>query len=280
MLKRILTALVLLPIVGLCIWFNNAPLPLFAILLTVACELGLKEFYDISEMLGHKPNRVIGHVSVALLIFSYYYTVVMVNWFSHYSNAFMVSFILMAVIAAVTICWMLRSNDLKEGLNSCAWTLFGIIYMGLLPSFFVYLGAVEQGAYLLIFAMVNVFAIDIFSFFVGVPLGRHHFAPRLSPKKTVEGLIGGFAGLIGVSILLNHILGLEYAIWQILIYCMFLFPAAVFGDLVESFLKRAADLKDSSHLLPGHGGMLDRLDSLVMAGMITFVWMAIISNHF
>ena len=144
MLKRILTALVLLPIVGLCIWFNNAPLPLFAILLTVACELGLKEFYDISEILGHKPNRVIGHVSVALLIFSYYYTVVMVNWFSHYSNAFMVSFILMAVIAAVTICWMLRSNDLKEGLNSCAWTLFGIIYMGLLPSFFVYLGAVEQ----------------------------------------------------------------------------------------------------------------------------------------
>ena len=277
MLKRILTAVVLLPILGLCIWFNNDPLPLFAILLAAFCELGLKEFYDISVMLGHKPNRVIGHVSIALLIFSYYYAVVMARCFSHYTNSFMVSFILMAVIAAVSICWMLKYEDLKEGLNSCAWTLFGIIYMGLLPSFYVYIGAMDNGNLILIYALVCVFAIDIFSFLVGVPLGRHHFAPRLSPKKTVEGLIGGFAGLIGTAILLNHVLGLGNAVWEVILYCVFLFPVAVFGDLIESFLKRSADLKDSSHLLPGHGGILDRLDSLVMSGLVTFVWLVFLT---
>ena len=277
MLKRILTAVVLLPILALCIWFNDAPLPLFAILLTIFCELALKEFYDIAAQLGHKPYRVIGHVSIALMTFSYYATVLLLNCTGLYVNSFVISSILLAVITAVTICWMLRGQDLREGINSCAWTLFGILYLGLLPSFYVLLGSLQDGRFFLIFALVCVFAIDIFSFFVGVPLGRHHFAPRLSPKKTVEGLIGGFAGLIGVAILLNHVMTLGMHIWQVILYCIFLFPMAIFGDLVESYLKRAADLKDSSQLLPGHGGVLDRLDSLIMSGIVSFVLVLILT---
>lgn len=277
MLKRIITALILVPILAICIWFNNEPLPLFAVLLTVACELALKEFYDIAISIGHKPFRRIGHVSIVFLIFSLYISRLAISTSVLYISPVALSLVMIGVIAAVVLCNMLRHRDYREGADSAAWTLFGIIYLGLLPSFYVNIGGAEDGKFLLIFAILNVFAIDIFSYFVGVPLGRHHFAPNLSPKKSVEGLFGGFVGLIASALLLNHFLGIGFDVWQVILYCVTLFPIAVFGDLVESYFKRSANLKDSSSLLPGHGGMLDRIDSLVMCGIVTFIWIMLLS---
>ncbi|MBR6332175.1 MAG: phosphatidate cytidylyltransferase [Dehalococcoidales bacterium] len=277
MLKRIITALILVPILAVCIWFNNAPLPLFAVLLTVACELALKEFYDIAVSIGHKPFRRIGHVAIVFLIFALYISRLAISSSVMYISPVAVSFVLVGVIAAVVLCNMLRHRDYREGADSAAWTMFGIIYLGLLPSFYVNIGGAEDGKFLLIFAFVNVFAIDIFSYFVGVSLGRHHFAPNLSPKKSVEGLFGGFAGLIASALLLNHFLHIGFAVWQVILYCVTLFPVAVFGDLIESYFKRSANLKDSSNLLPGHGGMLDRIDSLIMSGLVTFLWSMVLA---
>ena len=128
---------------------------------------------------------------------------------------------------------------------------------------FVLLRAGEQGAEWMLLAVLAVMSTDAAAYAVGRTLGKRRLAPAISPNKTVEGAIGGWLGGFAAAIALDQILGLRVEIWPFAILALILPLFAQAGDLAESLFKRAQDVKDSSGLIPGHGGVLDRLDSLL-----------------
>ena len=124
------------------------------------------------------------------------------------------------------------------------------------------LSAFEQGREWLALAVLGTFAVDTGAFFTGLTIGKHKLAPSISPKKTWEGVFGGAAASVGAVIGLVALLDLPFAVWQSVALGIGLTASGVAGDLFESWLKRRAGVKDSGAIIPGHGGILDRIDSL------------------
>ena len=124
------------------------------------------------------------------------------------------------------------------------------------------LSAEQDGTRWLLLAILGTFAVDTGAYFTGRTIGRHLLAPKISPKKTWEGVIGGTVTAVGAVIALGAVLDLPIAVWQAALIGLTLTMFGVIGDLFESWLKRRASVKDSGRLIPGHGGILDRVDSL------------------
>jgi phosphatidate cytidylyltransferase len=120
-------------------------------------------------------------------------------------------------------------------------------------------------------ALFGTFAVDTTAYFVGRAIGRHRMAPAISPKKTWEGFAGGYAGGVAAVLLLNYFLGLRIGAGPALLIALTLPIAATLGDLFESWVKRRAGVKDASELIPGHGGVLDRLDSVLFTFPLVYV---------
>ena len=157
------------------------------------------------------------------------------------------------------------AERLAAYIRSAALGLGALLYLGLLAATFVLLRAQPDGTEWLLLAALATMTTDTGAFAGGRLLGRRPLAPAVSPNKTVEGaLIGWAAGFVAV-IALNEIFGLPAPIWKAAILGLLLPLLTQLGDLVESLLKRAAGVKDASRLIPGHGGVLDRLDSLLFA---------------
>ena len=146
----------------------------------------------------------------------------------------------------------------------------GLAYVGLLGAHLVLLRELAEGrdwVYLTVFAT---FAVDTAAYAVGRTVGRRKLAPRISPGKTVEGTLGGLAGGFAMVLLLNYFLGIRLEAALIVPLAALLPVAAVLGDLAESILKRGMQVKDASSLIPGHGGLLDRFDSLLFTFPVVY----------
>ena len=141
--------------------------------------------------------------------------------------------------------------------------LVALVYVGWLGSFFVLLRALPQGEEWLLLAVGAGMATDTGAFAVGKLLGRRPLAPRISPRKTIEGGVGGLLAGFAAVLLINLLPDLQIAVWKMALLGIALPLMATAGDLAESVIKRALDVKDFSQLVPGHGGVLDRLDSLL-----------------
>jgi phosphatidate cytidylyltransferase len=137
-------------------------------------------------------------------------------------------------------------------------------------------GGADQGRDWLLFALLVTFATDTGAFFTGRAVGRHRMAPTVSPGKTWEGAFGGFACAVGVALALEPLLGLEVPLWQAALIGAAVGLLAQAGDLAESRLKRAARVKDTGGILPGHGGVLDRLDSIVFTVPVVYYLVALV----
>jgi phosphatidate cytidylyltransferase len=118
---------------------------------------------------------------------------------------------------------------------------------------------------------------DTFAYMFGISMGRHKLFERISPKKTIEGFIGGVAGTIGIAAALYFLIG-EYPIWVWIVLAVIVCMAGTAGDLVESMFKRDAGVKDSGRIMPGHGGILDRLDSFIMTVPFVIVFLYFVCN--
>jgi phosphatidate cytidylyltransferase len=171
---------------------------------------------------------------------------------------------------------------------------FAFVYIALPMASLVQLREQWRGAFLLLFLLLLVWAGDIFAYFVGKPLGRHRMSPRISPKKTWEGAIASVVASVGVGILMFHyaqpistalmhgglikqkdgIFTHEASLTPVIVLSVVLNIAAQLGDLVESLIKRGAGAKDSGAILPGHGGMFDRIDALLFAAPVLWAWSA------
>jgi phosphatidate cytidylyltransferase len=168
-------------------------------------------------------------------------------------------------------------HDQSKPVTDWALTLAGALYLGVLLSHAVLLRNLVDGLAWLLVGALTVFAADTGAYFAGRAFGRHHWWPRHSPKKTWEGFIGGAAAAATAAALLGAWL-LDLSVWEGLALGLLLGLAAPLGDLAESMIKRQVGAKDSSHLIPGHGGILDRIDSLLIGLPIVYYW-AVLFPH-
>ncbi len=183
------------------------------------------------------------------------------------------------VVMGSLVVPMFREEDTVRATERAMRYLFGLLYLPLLAAPLalirqVRFEGVEVGLPLLALLMLATFGGDSGAYFAGRAFGKTPLFPRVSPKKTVEGLIGGLLTSIGLSIAANSYWNLGFSLTEIIVIGALLDVAGVLGDLAESLLKRAYGIKDSGWIMPGHGGVLDRVDSLLFSGPV--LWLALV----
>jgi len=297
--KRIILSLIGIPIVLTSIFFGNGEL--FAVLLIIIAIIGMDEFYtmvrhdkpikadglfDWSKKLvirirtnaKENPSELIGYVTVALLIF------LAKRWeIGQFQGA------IMYILALAVILVMSAEIFYKvhKPLKNAGTTLIGILYVGYLLTFILGIANYEgvcrivgvpwylnKGAVLITFLLLTVWSLDSFALFVGKFIGGKKLCPDVSPKKTWAGSIGGVIGAMCAA----YGFGIWFHIpWHhALIIGALVGVVGQLGDLAESALKREMDADDSGNALPGHGGFLDRIDSLLFAGPIVFAYIRLL----
>jgi phosphatidate cytidylyltransferase len=179
--------------------------------------------------------------------------------------------VLFVVIMTWTFAESLRA-PVEKRLMGLAVTWFGVAYVAGLGVHLLWLRAMPRGVELLLFTLLATWAADTFAFLVGVRWGRRLLAPHISPGKTVEGALGGLVGAATVAALTASVLHPQLlTLGQAVVVGAMIGVAAPLGDLIESMLKRNLGAKDSSRLIPGHGGVLDRIDGLLVAGPVAYI---------
>ncbi len=293
MLKRIATAVVLIPIVLVLIL--RAPVWVLAIVAAAVTLVTIHEFLRLTESYGVKPLSILTHIFVviffALLAFNFG------NEKPLLSTAVFVYCVGFAAAIApfIFLTRAMRNVELSAGYPAAAASVFAFTYIALPMGMLVQLRQQWAGAFYLLYLLLVVWAGDIFAYFVGKSMGRHLMAPRISPKKTWEGAAASLIASVAVgwllfnyslpisSALLNAgliqrrdgLFGLERpAMGPVIVLTIVLNIAAQLGDLVESLIKRGANVKDSGGILPGHGGMLDRIDALLFAAPVLWYYAA------
>jgi phosphatidate cytidylyltransferase len=264
MKTRILTAVPLALLVAAVIWWG--PRWLFLLILLAVVEISLYEYFCLADAAGMHGVRWLAYVSGAALCLA--------QTTGPSSTEANLLVVLLASVFLATILPLFRSASLKEYFGCAAATVLGILYLGFALSWLFPLrfSFGPDGRAAALFLVVVNWAGDAVALFVGRTLGRTPLVPHISPRKTVEGAVGGLVG----SVLIGWLCALWF--WQtaalktVILLALVVALIGQLGDLVESALKRSADLKDSGGLLPGHGGLLDRIDSLVFA--VPALWLA------
>ena len=293
LIKRVLTAVVLIPVVLLLVL--RAPVAVVALVAALVALLTVQELLKLSEAYGIKPFHWPTYIFVGL--FFIFLAVNPGNGKPLLSTAiFIYTAGLAAAIAPfVFLTVAMQRVNLPGGVSAALVSTFAFGYVALPLGFLVQLREQWSGAFLLLYLLLLVWAGDIFAYFVGRTLGRHLMSPLISPKKTWEGALASLLASLVVGMLLyNYALPISTALlnahliekrdgffalqkpplWPTLLLSGAINIAAQLGDLVESLIKRGAGVKDSGTLLPGHGGMLDRIDALLFAAPVLWYYAA------
>jgi len=261
--KRVITALCGIPLLVAAVWFDE-PVYWFTVLAAVAGLLAAVEFYRLTGVSKVMPLYAGGLLLTLLFIIYPHFNC---SW-----NIPPVPLLLTAAVAFTLIILVFLPD--KEGLfHSWAWTMGGILYIGWLLGLLVAL-RLDAGRDWLFLPLFATFGSDTAAYFIGKAIGRHKMAPGISPGKTWEGAAAGLFGAVIISLLfiLNTPLQLPLNYWQAIVLGLLISVFGQLGDLVESRLKRNFSVKDSGNLMPGHGGLLDRLDSILFAGVVVYLY--------
>ena len=265
--KRTSTAVVLLALVFVCIQYSADVL--FFIVIQALILASLWEFYNLASKRKHAPQRILGF-SVALIVA-----------FSFFFEAVPLGLALFAALLLTGVYFVLAINKLEKLMGfppSIALTFFGALIVSFTLNHFIYLRQ-EYGPNWIYFLLAVIFVGDTAAYFIGKPFGRHKLAPLASPHKTWEGSIGGvvFACLSGIAA--QQIFLPEASLWKAAVFAFVVHVVAQFSDPLESLFKRAAGVKDSSNILPGHGGFLDRIDSMILAAPLYYYLLIYVGMH-
>jgi phosphatidate cytidylyltransferase len=270
MSSRVITALLMLiPAIYLIGW---SPKWVFWLALVLVAERALFEFFDLMQHAGFDALPVLGYAACGA---------VCVAQFADLARPGMwvlIALTLSLLLALLTA--MSGSNDLRHYLIRTSVTILGILYVGFAFScvvpirFSLAFAAIGPGRHLLMFFFAVVWAGDIFAYLFGRAFGRHLMFREISPKKTVEGAIGGLIGSVFVGCVYAEKFWVTSSLSLIIFLAALVAAAGQVGDLAESAMKRNADVKDSGSLLPGHGGILDRVDSVLFAAPV--FWLALV----
>ena len=260
MAARTATAAVALPLLVLVVWLGS---PWFSLLVGLAAALAAAELCNLGRQWGDRPLTPVA-VGWAVVL------VAMGHLLSGESSAGIKSMPVVSVAAAALVVSMLWCHGSGTRLAGWGVTAGAALYAGGLLSHAPLLRELDQGFEWILFLIAATFAADTFAFFVGSAVGRHPLAPAISPSKTWEGAVGGVAGAVGAAIAAVYALGLDVLPWEGALVGGLLGVVGQVGDLLVSRLKRIAGAKDSGWLVPGHGGLLDRLDSIVLNLVVVY----------
>jgi phosphatidate cytidylyltransferase len=269
--KRILSALIAAPVALIMTYLGGLPLATFLAAVSAGCAW---EFYRIAAAGGVEPLDPVGIPLAGAVPLAVYAAGI-----GLYRPSLVVAAVAMLIILAAVI-W--TRGPQRRPLGAASLTVMGILYTGGLLSFgyalreHPYAVGDRAGTALVAFPLVLTWASDIGAFFVGRAVGGPKLIPSVSPGKTISGALGGLATTVLVSWLyvrfaLRPVALLTMTIPATILFGALISVAAQVGDLAESLLKREANVKDSSHLIPGHGGLLDRLDSLLFVLPVAYL---------
>ena len=274
--KRVITALVGIPLLIAVIWFGE---PWFTILVALWGLLAAFEFYRLVAASKVSPLTYFGLVWTLFFILSR--DPELLSFLEPHFNLNLLTPLLLTSAVMLSLIWLLLRRQKEGAFIGWAWTMGGILYIGWLLSHFVALRGMDnpltdldEGRNWVFLALFATFASDTAAFLVGRAVGKHHLAPRISPGKTWEGAIAGVCGAIIVSLLftISTPFQLPLTYWQAILLGLLVSVFGQLGDLVESLLKRNMGVKESGRLIPGHGGVLDRIDSVVFAGIVVYYY--------
>jgi phosphatidate cytidylyltransferase len=260
MIRRLLTILPTLPIVVACVYFGGVAFLLLILVLALIC---INEFYNMMKAKDFHPAYWVGNFfTIFFIVFAYY--ALKKNWEPAHSA-------LLTGTALVTLVSTLFLKRSKEAIVDIAVTLLGMIYIGWFFSYLLFVRALtERGAYLL-FLMGTIWALDIVAYLFGSRFGKRKLLPSVSPKKSVEGAIAGFLFCLVAASVFGYFAGFDLI--HSLVLGAIIGVVAQMSDLVESLIKRDAGVKDASSIMPGHGGVLDRMDSFILTTPVVYYYL-------
>jgi len=251
---RVLTAVVYGGIVlGAIIFGRTLGL---AVVVAILAAFAVTEFYALTRRKRRMPNEVFGILA----------TVAMPLASALWGRLGLLSALTALLFAALV--WHVIFRQVRTA--DTATTLFGAVYVGFALSHLVLIRSLDGGTELALAAVISVWVNDVLAYLVGSKIGTRKMTPVISPNKTWEGFAAGAAGTLGIWLCVTYVADLGITLSWSLTLGVAVVLAAVLGDLFESRLKREADVKDSGSLLPGHGGFLDRLDSLILVSVVAY----------
>jgi phosphatidate cytidylyltransferase len=264
---RELTALIASP---LAIWIIGWSHPLVFDATVAACAfLALYEFLILGRKKGfHLP------ITLCILVAAFILAAFMLEPISVEMGVF-------AALLLIPASYVFAKGSIDEALPSSAIAVMATLYVGMLGGSLIRMrGDFPVGPKLVFFLLIVVWIGDAGAYYVGKAFGRHKLSPRISPKKTVEGLVGGMITSTIAAIVIHFTFFPEFPLVHAVIAGVILSACGVVGDLAESLWKRSADVKDSGTLIPGHGGFFDRFDSIFFTAPILYTHWSLIVHHF
>jgi phosphatidate cytidylyltransferase len=272
MKTRLLTAAIALPILIASIimpWWFPETVWLFVVIAVLALAAGMFEFFSLTKKLELKADAGIAYLGAAAMVVAFVFD-------APAKAPDLLIFTVALFIAAVLVSQTFRfQKDFSKMLAGAGVTLLGVFYIAFLGGFLI---AARVGfedipglsTKLLLFFLVVLFGSDSGAYFAGRALGKRKLAPAISPGKTVEGLIGGLLAAAGFAALCTWLFFPELPFQFSIPLAIVMAAVGVLGDLAESAMKRGSNSKDAANILPGHGGLLDRLDSLLLNAPILY----------
>lgn len=268
MLERIITALILVAVVLCCMFATSSPYPMFALMVVAATVAGYEWFKLMPNQSYKVEYKQSGQAQHKMLACVYALILGIFSFASLYFNELAILLWAASILTWVlSIYWVLNYPDYDQWYNHSMLVIGGVLICAAVTAIFALW---EFSPWWLMYLFLLVWGADSGAYFVGRKFGMRKLAPEVSPNKSIEGLLGGVltATLIIVVV---EVVFLDLTWWQHLIFLLISILAvlaSVLGDLFESMIKRRAGIKDSGRVLPGHGGVLDRIDSLLAAAPI------------
>jgi len=262
-IKRLLTAAVLIPPVVLLIQYST---PFwFFIFITAAVCVGLYEFYRMFKNSGYYPQAFIGTLAGAIVVTGFYIGAVSEG---EVALVFSPDVMVAAAFVLALLFRLFSKRDANGALVDVALTFTGVVYVAWLSAYLVLLRAWNSngidGRDLIFMLLLVTWATDTGAYYIGSAFGRHKLYPKISPKKSVEGAVGGLVFSIAMAVACKHLFYHGLDDHDAVAIGVILGIVGQVGDLAESMIKRSARVKDSGGIIPGHGGVLDRMDSLLL----------------
>ena len=246
---------------------------LFFISLTVVALLCLFEFYNLAKSKGVIPNQAVGFINIIGISYLYF----------NILDSTLFEFLLLTFLSIIFIIFFESFSDSKEPLINISVTFLGILYIGILFSSMIALREYDSfnGTNFTLTMLVSVWVCDSFAYMFGKLFGKRKLIERLSPKKTVFGFISGiFGAFISISTLnYFNIISYNLSLLPIIVFSVIVGVFGQWGDIAESMFKRDAEIKDSGKILLGHGGFLDRCDSLIFTSPLVLLYTLYLQNQ-